>query len=283
MNSEPNQSPFQSASNTTTFKSSIGRFGILISFALIIITIVLSIIFQHYVSNKITSDRWTYDCGSDYEEECKANSAVYRFSFALVIIFLAQACLTFVSINSYDDFWIVKIIAYVGILVGFYFVRANIFDDHGFAWAARIIAGLFVVFQQIILIDAAYNWNEKWVEYSSGSENFSFWLMGLIFFSGILFGISFSAVGIMYWQFHGCAATETVLSITLCLIVVATVVQVSMSSNGSLITSAIVTAYCTYLTYSSVSLYPEHKCNPTISTKYQTLSEVWTSSPRIAL
>ena len=41
-----------------------------------------------------------------------------------------------------------------------------------------------------------------------------------------------------------------------------------------MLTPATMTAYATYVRYSSVSLNPNLSCNPTIATSYQTLSTV---------
>lgn len=43
------------------------------------------------------------------------------------------------------------------------FLPSNVFDEHGYLQIARIGGAVFVVLQQIILIDIAYNWNDAWV------------------------------------------------------------------------------------------------------------------------
>ena len=78
----------------------------------------------------------------------------------------------------------------------------------------------------------------------------------------------------MYWQFDGCNDNIVIISLTLILSVIATTIQVFFSDEGSILISAIMTAYATYVCYSSVSLNPNLSCNPTISTSYQTLSTV---------
>lgn len=34
----------------------------------------------------------------------------------------------------------------------------------GYAWAARFGAFLFIILQEIVLIDMAYTWNDSWVK-----------------------------------------------------------------------------------------------------------------------
>jgi hypothetical protein len=39
-----------------------------------------------------------------------------------------------------------------------------------YLWLARFSATIFVLLQQVILIDVAYNWNEDWVDRSDQAD-----------------------------------------------------------------------------------------------------------------
>ena len=78
----------------------------------------------------------------------------------------------------------------------------------------------------------------------------------------------------MFWQFSGCTDSTVIISLTLCLSVLATILQLFASEVGSVLTSGIVTSYATYVCYSAVTLNPDSACNPTLQTGYQTLSTV---------
>jgi hypothetical protein len=41
-----------------------------------------------------------------------------------------------------------------------------VFDLNGFAWYARVAGFFYLIIQQVILIDFAYYWNDKWVKWS---------------------------------------------------------------------------------------------------------------------
>jgi hypothetical protein len=153
------------------------------------------------------------------------------------------------------------------------FYQGDMFDTRGYAWYARFGAAIFIVLQQIILLDVAYSWNEKWVEYSSNGAN-NGWLAGLIVISVFVFAVSISIIGILYWQFSGCPENETIISLTLILCVIATTIQLFTPGQGSLLTSAIMTGYAVFLCYSAVVLNPDTSCNPTLDSKYQTVTEV---------
>ena len=82
-----------------------------------------------------------------------------------------------------------------------------------------------------------------------------------------------SAVGVMYWQFgpSDCKANLVVISLTLGLSIIVLVFQVLWNADYSILSSAIMMAYCTYLCYATVTLDSSPSCNPTLSTGYQTL------------
>lgn len=62
--------------------------------------------------------------------------------------------------NRHNTGWDIKIFCYVALLVGLTFAPNPVFDDHGFIWVARIGAFVFLILQQVILIDSAYCVNE---------------------------------------------------------------------------------------------------------------------------
>ena len=81
-------------------------------------------------------------------------------------------------------------------------------------------------------------------------------------------------LGVMFWQFSGCSDSLAIMIITLLLSIIATIIQIFVSDVGSVLTSAIVAGYATYVCYSSVTLNPDATCNPTLQTGYQTVAIV---------
>lgn len=230
---------------------------------------------QRYAPSKIHLSSWEDGCPEDFEDSCKANSAVLRISFALTILFAVQMIGCGVHPKFYDILWVPKAAVFACVVIGFYFAKSEVFDLQGYAWFARITGFFYLILQQIILLDVAYSWNEKWVAYSTeDGEKGQIWLVGLLFFSAVLFIGSFVFFGLMYWQFDGCNDNTAIISITLCTAVVATLIQVFFTDEGSILISAIMTAYATYVCYSAVSLNPNQSCNPTIATSYQDISTV---------
>lgn len=259
------------APNKTTESPVVGQRGTIISYIVLLLSVAAAILYQHYFSEKIPASGWTENCPAGFESRCKANGASLRVSFALSILFIIQGLVTLISVENFDRYWLIKVSSYFGLLVAFYFVKASVFDTNGYAWYARIIAGIFVIFQQIIILDAAYIWNDRWV--NATGDGSSLWLGGLLVISLTLIGGSLGVIGILFWQFGNCPETIAIISIVLALGLISTLIQLFASSQGSLLTSAFIVSYTTFLCYSSVSLNPWPHCNPTIASSYQTLTE----------
>lgn len=218
-------------------------------------------------------------CPTGFLDSCKASSAVLRISFALTLIYFLQACGTFVYTKFYDILWVPKSFTFVALVIGFYFAETSVFDTNGYAWFARIIAFGYVILQQIILLDVAYCWNERWLEYAGEDHSQPIWLVGLLVISTVLIAGSIAAIGLMFWQFAGCPETDVILSLTVVLCFIAAMLQLFFTEHGSILTTAIMCSYAAYVAYSAVSINPEEKCNPTLNSGYQTLSIVSNNYP----
>ncbi|RYH05925.1 hypothetical protein EON65_43530 [archaeon] len=136
---------------------------------------------------------------------------------------------------------------------------------------------MYLILQQVILLDLAYSWNERWVALATDNEEgvkSQSWLICLLVVSAVLFAGSITVIGLLYWQFKDCDENIVIITLTLALCTLATITQLFFSDEGSVLTSAILTAYCTYICYSAVILNPDQTCNPTLNSGYQTLSSV---------
>lgn len=266
------------ASNGSDEQLSPGRTGTIMSFVMVLVGVVVSIITYVYAPSSITLDSWENGCPSSgpYEDSCKSNSAVLRVSCALTIMFGLQIVATKLFTKYYDIFWVIKFCAFGALVIGFFFGNSSSFGLDGYAWFARITGFFFLILQQIILIDVAYSWNERWLAYAADEdgERGSFWLWGIIIISLAMFCGSIAVIGLMYWQFGGCEDSTVIISLTIVLTSIATFVQLFFTDEGSILTSAIMTAYATYVCYSAITLNPSAACNATLDTGYQTLSTV---------
>jgi hypothetical protein len=246
------------------------------SFLMLIIGSIVSMITKAHISDWNLPPSWTEGCPSGYDEQCASNSSIYRVSFALSILFALQIIGTWIYARFFDILWSWKWISFAACTIGFFFAEAAVFDLNGYAWFARISGFFFLILQQVILIDFAYSWNEKWTAYATidGEEKGKKWLWGLIIISIMLFSGSIAVIGILYWQFGGCTDNIVIITLTLLLSFLVTIIQLFFTDQGSLLTSALVCSYAVYICYSAVTINPDTACNPTLDSGYQIVSEV---------
>ena len=239
-------------------------------------------------------------------EDCAGNAGVYRPTFLSTMYFLLNAVATRFSPSLNREAWPAKYALFgIGLLVSVFLPSGPLFTGF-YLWLARIGAGMFVVLQQIILIDVAYNWNDDWVERANESDRLSFgsgsgWLHAIVGVCVSLYIASVTCIGLMYKHYTGnnnnedngeaedlgsCAGNTWVITMTLLGIVGVTALQLLGTSEGSLLTSGVISLYAVYLCFTIVSKNPRGHCNPrlgvndvwgiTIGLLLTTISLIWT-------
>ena len=207
-------------------------------------------------------------------EQCVANAAVYRPTFVATLFFLTSAVATYSNPRLNKEAWPAKFGIYIILLVIFTWVPNAPILAPFFVVLFRIGAMIFIFIQQVILIDIAYNWNEALVlradeadneEWGSGKK----WLQFIIACSIGLYAASFTGIGLLYKYFggHGCAGNIWVITITLLQIIGVSVLQLFFSEEGSTLTTSVLSAYSTYLAYSTLTKNPDGHCNPTLGSE----------------
>lgn len=58
----------------------------------------------------------------------------------------------------------------MAITVGLFFASSSAFGDTGYGWFARISGFFFLILQQIILLDLAYDWNKRCLKLAGFDE-----------------------------------------------------------------------------------------------------------------
>lgn len=221
-------------------------------------------------------DSWTSGCEhvTDNEaagllESCVGNAGVYRPTLLATVFFLISAAISKANPSLNSQAWPEKFILFLLSLILTIILPNGPMLFPVYLIAMRIFAGIFVVVQQVILIDLAYNWNDNWLDhanecdrlngYGSGAK----WLKAIILVSVLFYIASFSVVGTLYHNYSGCSENTAIITVTLINILVVTVTQLS-GTEGSLMTSSIVSAYSSYLAYASVAKNPNGECNPSL-------------------
>lgn len=199
---------------------------------------------------------------------CVANAGVYRVCACTTIFFILAAIAVRLKRTANREAWPAKYVLYL-FLCGISVIIPNepLFVPH-YRNIAIIGAIIFICIEQIILLDMAYNWNESWVEKSNkadAEEGYEGagkkWLIAILMSCCILFLGSIIAIGFMFHYFQGCDTNIIFISITLVLIALVTIIQLT-GEEGSLLASAVIASWATYLCYSAVSKNPNGQCNP---------------------
>jgi len=199
-------------------------------------------------------------------EQCAGNAGVLRPTFLATFYFLANAIATRIVPSLNREAWPAKYtIFFFGLLVSM-FVPNNPLFSGIYLWLARLGAGIFVVMQQVILIDVAYNWNDSWVEKANEADRLSYgsgtgWLHAIVGVCVAFYSSCAVAIGLLYTHFADCPGNTWVITLTLIAVIGLTALQLA-GTEGSLLTSSIISLYSVYLCFSIVSKNPRGECNP---------------------
>mmetsp|Transcript_19832 Transcript_19832/g.41619 ORF Transcript_19832/g.41619 Transcript_19832/m.41619 type:complete len:470 (-) Transcript_19832:141-1550(-) len=257
------------------------------SVLLLAFSVFVALIFQYAVAPRLQEDqlaanapyvgellveKWTAGCtgktNPELVEVCSGYAGAYRASssaFAFFCIFaIAAKCRSTANRES----WPAKYVLYIFLCIGSVFISNGPLFIPIYLNVARAGSIIFILFQQLVLIDIAFNWNENWVaksdraEVNEGHGKGRKWLFAILFSCGVLYIGSFVAIVLMYVYFGGCSTNEAFISITLVMTLLCTIIQLTTSDTGSLLTSAAITAYATYLCGLAISKNPNFECNP---------------------
>eukprot|EP00584_Thalassiosira_punctigera_P007072 CAMPEP_0172532890 /NCGR_PEP_ID=MMETSP1067-20121228/5776_1 /TAXON_ID=265564 ORGANISM="Thalassiosira punctigera, Strain Tpunct2005C2" /NCGR_SAMPLE_ID=MMETSP1067 /ASSEMBLY_ACC=CAM_ASM_000444 /LENGTH=462 /DNA_ID=CAMNT_0013317451 /DNA_START=46 /DNA_END=1434 /DNA_ORIENTATION=+ len=250
------------------------------SVILLALSVVVALIYQYALAPnygripwQYLSDAWSSGCESqqgnaELMKACSGNAGVYRASSAAFVFFVTFGIAAACKPTSNREAWPAKYILFLLLCVGTIFIPNYPVFNPVYLWVARVGSVLFILLQQIILVDIAYNWNSAWLDHSDQAEldegpgKGKKWKAAILVSCGILYAASIAGIVIMYIHFRGCATNDAFISITLVMSFFCTVVQLTKSETGSLLTSGCITIYATYLCGAAVSKNPNASCNP---------------------
>ena len=219
---------------------------------------------------KMVFDAWHGPCekyADDLEllEQCAGQAGVYRSMATATAFFSIFAAATKINPNLNRQAWPAKYAIFLLVVAFTFFVPSSPLFTGVFLYTSRVGAAIFLVIQQIILIDIAYNWNEDWVGRAEQSDRFdygsgSIWLKAIVATCVAFYIASFGGIYLLYQNFGACSENVWIISLTLVGILALTGIQLS-GEEGSLLTSSVMSSYVVYLAYSMVSKNPRSVCN----------------------
>lgn len=238
------------------------------SVLLLIVAIAIAFAFQYGIASAIVNfdtvdnfvtDAWLDGCDNletpSLVERCAGNAGVYRSSFSAFVFYILAGIAVCCKRTANREAWPAKYVLFVFLVVGMCFFPNEPLFLTVYLNVARVGAVLFILLQQVIFVDLAYNWNDSWVEKSNKAEaeeadSGKKWLFAILVSVAFLFIVSIVGWVLLFVYFGGCSTNTTFITLTVVLSIVATLAQLS-GEESSLLSSAIITAYATMLCYSA--------------------------------
>jgi len=236
---------------------------------LFLLSMVLSWILRDYAEPMMKKIPWVVRQAGSYEissDVWYGQQAVYRVAFGNFLFFAALS-IALMGVKERADprdklhhgAWHLKFMAWILFIIVPFFLPNGLMEL--FAWFARFGSGFFLIIQLVILLDFAATWNESWA--SKESEK---WLYALLAVTVACYTGSITLIGLLYHWYRphsDCSLNIFLITFTLLGCFGFSVLSVHPAiKGGSLMPSAVITAYCVYLCYSALSSEPaSYACN----------------------
>jgi len=251
---------------------------------LLMLSIGIAFSFQYGVAPALQPDKnnvikelvngWSDGCeefnSADLQLQCSGHSGTYRAASSALLFFVLAATAAYFKPTANREAWFLKIIVFLILNVVSMFIPNEPLFGLIMVNIFRVGAVFFIFLQQIIFVDLAHNLNESWVakadkaELEEGEGAGKKWLYSLLGLCAILFTGSIVVIGFLFKYFGGCGINIAFITLPLVIGLISTALQL-MGEEASLLTSACVFSYATYLCYVSVSQNPNSDCNPALA------------------
>ena len=204
-------------------------------------------------------------------------SAVYRLSMSLVILHVfALFCCSMRNQFGKDvneKAWCLKIVGVVGMFVILLQISNDTFEFY--SDFAKYVGGFFLLFQIIVIIDLFYLWGEKWRDIYDGEdyqnpenqtkETNNCWGVVMFITSIVLYlGVGYFIFKNFQWfaSQGDCTGHRNYIIISAVIIIFCLGMTIApIAENKSILTSAAVSLYICYYTWSGLTSSPDIKCN----------------------
>lgn len=196
------------------------------------------------------------------DTSCLGQSAVLRIAFGN-FMFFALHTLVLLGVTRKDNFrtpvftgfWPIRLVLWAGLIGACFAMPSSVFDPP-FIWISRLCAGIFIVFQLLILLDFIYALNEWLLSRDDALGNALLIGGSVVLMAGSLVGTGF--LYHVYAPKSSCSLNIFFITWNLILFLMYTGLSVSPLRNESagLLTSACTFGYCTYYVWSALNSQP---------------------------
>jgi len=208
---------------------------------------------------------WNDECNSEENDtsKCYGKQGVLRISLSLFTFFMGMS-LAMIGHKKHDPenfrtkiqdgFWPIKILLLIILIVIAYVLPNSVMLWYGYI---SIVGATFFVFIQILLlVDFAYDWNEKWVAKE--------WYKPVVASSLVIYTATVTAIILMFvWFANSASCGLNIFLVIFNVLLSSTLTYLSLRNDiqrGSLLTSSVVAGYTTFLVFSALLI--GESCNP---------------------
>ncbi len=209
--------------------------------------------------DNVLSNAWLDGCEElgtpELVERCAGNAGVYRSSLSAVIFFLLAGIAVSCKRTANREAWPAKYVLFLFLVAGMCFIPNEPLFLRVHLNISRIGGVFFIIFQQVVFVDIAMNWNDSWVEKSNAAEEEESgsgrkWLLAILVSAASLFFMSLIGWVLLFVYFGNCPTNTAFITVTISMTVLIILAQLT-GEEGSLLSSATITAYATMLCYSA--------------------------------
>jgi hypothetical protein len=202
-------------------------------------------------------------------KQCVGNAGVYRPTSLAFLFFTIAAVASNIRPQLNRESWPAKYTIYILVVALSVLLSNTPWFTTLFVHVSRTLSLTFIIIQQIILIDLAYNWNDNWISKADMADRLQWgsgavWLRATLGVCAIFYILTFTGIGLLHYYFSGCIMNDIIIWCTAIGVIAITVIQLS-GFEGSLLTSSVISIYAVYLCYSAISKNPHQVCNPQLT------------------
>jgi hypothetical protein len=202
-------------------------------------------------------------------KQCVGNAGVYRPTSIAFLFFTIAAVASNIRPQLNRESWPAKYTIYILVVALSVLLSNTPWFTTIFVHVSRALSLVFIIIQQIILIDLAYNCNDNWISKADMADRLQWgsgavWLRVTLGVCALFYILTFTGIGLLHYYFSGCIMNDIIIWCTAIGVIVITVIQLS-GFEGSLLTSSVISIYAVYLCYSAISKNPHQVCNPQLT------------------
>ncbi|XP_059299036.1 uncharacterized protein LOC132051822 [Lycium ferocissimum] len=233
--------------------------------ALFGVSLIVSWVLREVASPLLKNFSWI-NTSDNLSKEWFQTQAVLRVSLGN-FLFFGLLALIMIGIKDQNDRrdswhhggWVAKLVIWVLLVALMFFLPNGVITVYGFL--SKFGAGMFLLIQVIILLDATHSWNDSWV-----AKDEQKWYVALLVISVACYIATFAFSGILLMWFnpsgHDCGLNVFFIVMTMILAFAFAVIALHPKVNGSLLPASVISVYCAYVCYTGLSSEPrDYVCN----------------------